>query len=590
MSLRHFTRLVLGCLIVGLTGHAKPTPPNIIVMLADDQGWGDLGIHGHPSIHTPHLDQLAREGASVERFYVQPVCSPTRAEFLTGRHHLRGGVTGVSRGNERLAVRESTIADAFRAAGYATGCFGKWHNGSQGPFHPNARGFDEFYGFTSGHWGNYFDAMMDHNGRVVTGVGYLTDDITTRTLDFMAQSHAVEQPFFAYLAFNVPHSPMQVPDAYWESWRDRNVPAEHRYADQEDRDHSRAALAMVENLDNNVGRVLLALEQLGIAEDTIVVYFSDNGPNGLRWNGELKGRKGSTDEGGVRSPLMIRWPRHIEAQTRISTRVAAIDLFPTLASMAGVKVSSTLPLDGLDLAALLTDGVVPEDANNRLLYHHWSGRFSVRGAHWMLDHSGELFDLTNDPTQLHPVTSQHPEIAADLAQQLAAWRAEINRTAAQSKPAIMVGYPGTPFTTLPARDATLHGALERSNRFPNDSYIRNWTTPSDRLTWEIEVARPGRFAVEVYYTCPEADTGAQVSLAVGNATLSVPVQPGWDPPELGAERDRIPRQESYVKDFRPLHMGEITLPAGPAELVLQCPRIPGDMALDFRLLTLERLD
>ena len=189
--------------------------PNILVILADDQGWGDLSVHGNSNLKTPNIDSLARDGALFERFFVCPVCSPTRAEFLTGRYHPRGGVRGVSTGGERLDLDERTIAQVFHDSGYATAAFGKWHNGTQYPYHPNARGFDEYYGFTSGHWGEYFDPLLDHNGRLVKGSGYLTDDLTDHAIGFITENR--DQPFFCYVPYNVPHSPMQVPDKYYES-------------------------------------------------------------------------------------------------------------------------------------------------------------------------------------------------------------------------------------------------------------------------------------------------------------------------------------------------------------------------------------
>src|SRR5262245_53604932 len=195
--------------------------PNVIVFLADDQGWGDLSAHGNTNLRTPNVDSLARDGARFERFYVCPVCSPTRAEFLTGRYHPRGGVWGVSTGGERLNLDAKTIGDTFKAAGYATACFGKWHNGSQYPYHPNGRGFDEYYGFTSGHWGEYFDPPLQHNGQPVRGKGYITDDLTDHALSFI-DSHR-GQPFFCYVAYNTPHSPMQVPDRWWNRFKDRDL-------------------------------------------------------------------------------------------------------------------------------------------------------------------------------------------------------------------------------------------------------------------------------------------------------------------------------------------------------------------------------
>ena len=208
-------RLLVLLIPVFLTaGISAAERPNVVVILSDDQGWGDFSGNGNSNLSTPHVDSLARDGASVERFYVCPVCAPTRAEFLTGRYHPRGGVRGVSTGEERLDLDETTIADEFRAAGYATGAFGKWHNGMQYPYHPNGRGFDEYYGFCSGHWGQYFDPLLERNGQLLYGEGFCVDDFTNQAMDFIEQSVKRKQPFFAYLPYNTPHSPMQVPDRY----------------------------------------------------------------------------------------------------------------------------------------------------------------------------------------------------------------------------------------------------------------------------------------------------------------------------------------------------------------------------------------
>src|SRR5512145_1394724 len=180
--------------------------PNVVVILADDQGWGDLSVHGNTNLSTPNIDSLAKDGAMFDRFFVCPVCSPTRAEFLTGRYHSRGGVWSTSTGGERLNLDEKTIADSFKAAGYATALFGKWHNGTQYPYHPNGRGFEEYYGFTSGHWGEYFDPPLDHNGRDVRGRGYITDDLTDRAISFLRRNVAAGKPSLCYLACNTPHS------------------------------------------------------------------------------------------------------------------------------------------------------------------------------------------------------------------------------------------------------------------------------------------------------------------------------------------------------------------------------------------------
>ena len=244
--------------------------PNIVLILSDDQGWGDYSASGNINLATPQIDSLARDGAAFEYFYVCAVCSPTRAELLTGRYHTRMGVSSTSRGGERFSADEQTIADVFRAAGYATGAFGKWHSGSQWPYHPNARGFDEFYGFTSGHWGNYFSPQLEHNNRLVKGNGYLVDDLTDNAIDFIKLNR--EHPFFCYIPYCTPHSPMQVPERFWKKFQE---PAAlrmlHHEPDKETVQHTRAALAMCENIDWNVGRVLAALAELGLADNPIVI-------------------------------------------------------------------------------------------------------------------------------------------------------------------------------------------------------------------------------------------------------------------------------------------------------------------------------
>jgi arylsulfatase A-like enzyme len=307
-------------------------PPNVVVFLADDAGWGDFSHSGNPQVRTPHIDSIAREGVTLQRFHVQPVCAPTRAEFLTGRYHPRGGVRGVSTGLERLDLGEKTLADAFRAAGHVTGAFGKWHNGSQWPYHPMGRGFDTYFGHTSGHWGEYMDAPLEEDGRMIRTRGYIVDVCTDRALEFIGRNR--ERPFLCYIPFTTPHSPWRAPESDWERFRDKVITATATDPRQEDLDQTRCALAMMENQDRNVGRVLARLKELGIDGDTLVAYFSDNGPNSMRWNGGMKGRKGSVDEGGVRSVCHLRWPGRLPAGHVVPEITGAIDLLPTLTALA----------------------------------------------------------------------------------------------------------------------------------------------------------------------------------------------------------------------------------------------------------------
>lgn len=562
--------------------------PNVIVILTDDQGWGDLSINGNESIETPHIDQLARDGTRFQHFYVSPVCSPTRAEFLTGRHHVRCGVYSTSEGGERVNADEMMIGEIFKKAGYRTGAFGKWHSGMQHPYHPNARGFDEFYGFCSGHWGNYFSPMLEHNGQLVQGDGYLPDDLTNHAIEFIERDHS--RPFFVYLPYNTPHSPMQVPDRWWDKFKNKEITQEHSKKNNEKIDHTRAALAMCENIDWNVGRLRSKLKELNLEKDTIVVYFSDNGPNGSRWNDGLRGRKGSTDEGGVRSPLVVCWSGVIPAGTVITQVCSAMDLMPTLAELADVEVVGTKPIDGLSVAPLLLNRTTA--LQDRSLVHHWKDKVSVRTQRFRLDYEGRLYDMDVDPGQQVELNDSQPQVVAELQEKADTFRRQM--LSEYGKPydtrPFVVGYDGAHFTQVPARDGVGHGNIKRSNRFPNDSFFENWTTVDDFISWECEVGAAGLYRAEVFYTCPKEDVGSTVELVFGGSAISGEITVAHDPPLTGMENDRFKRTESYVKDFKRMTLGEIQLEEGEGTLMLRAKKIPGDMVMDFRLLLLTRVD
>ncbi len=562
--------------------------PNVVVILTDDQGWGDLSSSGNKNLSTPNIDSLGQDGVSFDRFYVCPVCSSTRAEFLTGRYHPRSGVYGTSSGGERINLDELTIGDTFRAAGYATGAFGKWHNGMQYPYHPNGRGFDEFYGFCSGHWGDYFSPPLEHNGQMVQGEGYLADDLTDKTMAFIESNK--KRPFFAYLPFNTPHGPMQVPDRWWDKFKDNPLTLRHREPEREEIGHTRCALAMCENIDWNVGRILKKLDELKIAENTIVVFFCDNGPNGYRWNGGMKGRKGSTDEGGVRSPLLVRWPKSIKPGRTIPQISAAIDLLPTLANMAGIEVQSKKPLDGFSLVPVFTGR--PEasvERQNRVIFSHWKNRVSVRTQRYRLDSAGRLYDMTNDPGQVADIADQRPVVTARLQNAVNQWKNDVLAGSDIDNRPFVIGHPGSRFTQIPARDGKAHGNIKRSNHFPNCSFFTNWVSTEDSITWDVEVGASGDYEVEIYYTCPQADIGSTVELSLNGSRLRACVVEFHDPPLRGGEHDRVKRKSSYVKSFRSMQLGRMHLEKGQGELKLQAIELPGSQVMDFRQIVLARV-
>lgn len=560
--------------------------PNVIVILTDDQGWGDLSQNGNTNLSTPNIDQLAAEGATFDRFYVCPVCSPTRAEFLTGRYHPRGGVYSTSAGGERLDLDERTIGDTFKAGGYRTAAFGKWHNGMQYPYHPNARGFEEYYGFCSGHWGHYWSPMLDHNGEMVKGNGFIIDDLTDHAIDFIKEDS--NRPFFVYLPYNTPHSPMQVPDRWWNKFKDFELKLHNRDPKKENLQHIRAALAMCENIDHNVGRIMEVLKNSGKSQNTIVVYFCDNGPNGTRWNGDMKGRKGSTDEGGVRSPCIVRWPRAIPAGRKIKVNGAAIDLHPTLAAMAGLRTANQQPLDGKSLAPQLVAKVDPAEKDDRVIVSHWRGRVSAKLGPYRMDNNGALFNLENDPGQRTNIAKIRQIPAGKLKAAIRKYRETVLPGYDDDQRPFVLCHPDYPNTQIPARDGKAKGGIKRSNKFPNSSFFTNWTSTDDSIAWTAEVLSGGRYEAEIYYSCPNGDQGSEIELSFNDSKLSGKVEKAHSSELVGGAEDRVKRAESYEQNWSTMTLGEIDLKPGTGTLTLKATKIPGRSVMDFRLLLLRK--
>ena len=265
-----------------------------------------------------------------------------------------------------------------------------------------------------------------------------------------------------------------------------------------------------------------------------------------------------------------------------------IDLFPTLADLAGIDVEWGKPVDGVSLKPLLLGGGrVPWP--ERRLFSHWGGRVSVRTERFRLDHKGKLYDMRLDPGQAKDISGENTEVAAELRAAVGTWKEEMLPGLKDDKRPFVIGHPGAERTQIPARDGVASGGIKRSNRFPNCSYFSNWKTPEDRITWEVELAQAGEYAVDIYYTCPEGDVGSTVELRLGDAALSGVVGQAHDPPLVGALQDHVVRAESYVKNFRPMRLGTMQLEAGAGELVLRALEVPGGSVMDFRLLMLTRV-
>jgi len=566
----------------------KNDQPNIIIILSDDQGWGDLGFNGNQAVSTPMLDKMAKNGVSFQHFYVSPVCSPTRAEFLTGRYHVRGGVSSTSTGRVRLDLDETTIAQIFKKAGYSTAAYGKWHNGGQAPYHPNSRGFDDFYGFCSGHWGNYFNPILEHNGEITRGKGFITDDLTNHAIDFIGQ-HS-KSPFFLYLPLNTPHSPMQVPESYWAKYKNIELTQKGSIASKENSLHTKAALALSENIDWNVGRLLSRLDQLKLTKNTIVIYFSDNGPNGHRWNDGMKGIKGTTDEGGVRSPLIMQWPGKLKGGTQIKTIASVMDLLPTLADLANIPLDSKKPLDGKSLKPFLLGQPNSYDAD-RMIVNYWNNQSSVRSQNFRLSADGALYNLEEDYHQTKNVANAFPSEYQKLLTVKKNWELEVlSELPKEDKRPLIIGHPDLKLTQLPVSEGLGHGNMKRSNQFPNDSHLTNWLTKEDFISWEVALEKEGNFKIDVYYSCSKDNIGTELSVSFGENSVKNVLKKENNVPLIGMEHDAVPRDESYIKDFISLNLGTIHLKPGKGRLTLMSHNLLKANDLDIKLVTLRRIN
>ena len=589
--LNRFLAGTLALLLWSLAGsalHAQTSGPaerpNVLLVMTDDQGWGDVRVHGNPQIDTPVMDRLAGEGAWFERFYVSPVCAPTRASLLTGRYNLRTGTSWVTRGLETMRPDEVTVAEAFRDAGYATGLFGKWHNGAHYPSDPMGQGFDTFFGFAAGHWNNYFDTHLTYNGEQVETEGYISDVLTDSALAFIDRHR--DEPFFCYVPYNAPHGPFQVPDAYFDRYKARELD-----------DKMAAVYGMVENVDDNLGRLLNKLDEAGLADNTIVLFLTDNGPNGDRYNGDMRGQKGSVHEGGVRVPLFVRWPGHIAPGTVIREIAAHIDLLPTLAELTNVSMPEGPPIDGVSLAPLLRDAQA--SLPDRMLFTHHSRGDSletfpgaVRTPRYRLVREKEgdvwaLYDMLTDPGQHVDVAAEHPEIADSLSAAYDAWFANVTAET-PGRPRIPVGYEAAPQVVLPAPESYFEGeiAFKGGAGWAND-WLTNWTETEDRVWWELDVAEGGVYEVALEYAVAAENAGADVRVSAGDEHVAATVESAHNPEPISSP-DRVPRGEVLEKEWGVLELGTLRLEPGPVRLYVEATSKPGAEALDLKAVRLRQ--
>jgi arylsulfatase A-like enzyme len=554
MFTKGFKKIVLFILLFqSISVHSQ----NIILILTDDQGFGDLGFTGNPYLNTANLDSLAKKGIFFDYFYVSPVCSPTRAELLTGKYHQRSKVISTSQGGERIDLIQTLFPEILKDNGYKTALFGKWHSGQQPPYHPNSRGFDEFYGYCSGHLGSYFDSEIEHNGKLIKSDGYLTDNLIDRSLEFIHKNR--DQPFFLFLSLNTPHSPMQVPDKWWNLYKNRSI--KEARSDYE-LNHTRAAYAMIENIDWNIGRLLDGIENYELQENTTIIFLGDNGPNGNRWNANLKGIKGSTDEGGVRSPLIIYHPK--VKSSRIRSIASSIDIAPTILSLVNINPKE-FEFDGIDLSSLWK---YPERVYDRYLIQYWNGQTSIRSSQFRLSSENKMFDIINDPSQLLEVNNSIEKGKMENIKRNWLDKFPNFDQIVEERPLPII-HTKTPII-LPARESKFDGdELSLSNRWPNDSFIDNWKSDENIIYWPIEVYEDLILEPTIYYTADESSLGTVISIEANESKVEKIITEPFDPLPRGMENDRVPREESYVKDFKEMIFPAIRLKKGVYDLKLR---------------------
>jgi arylsulfatase A-like enzyme len=434
--------IVAGCSVfssrvtTGEGAFADRERPNVIIIMTDDQGYGELGCHGNPILKTPNLDKLHDESTRFTAFHVSPTCSPTRASLMTGRHEFRSAVTHTHSERERLSLDAVTIAEVLSKAGYKTGIFGKWHLGDEEPYQPHNRGFDEVFIHGAGGIGQsykcscgdvpgnkYFDPVIRHNKTFVQTKGYCTDIFFTQALRWIKQNK--DSHFFAYIATNTPHGPHVCSEEYSKPYLDAGLD-----------EKSAAYYGMIANIDDNVGRLVSKMDQWGLAGNTLLIFMTDNG-HSMRnlYNAGMRAHKGTPYEGGTRVPAFFRWPGQIKAGVDIDRLCAHIDLFPTLAELCGATIPAKVRLDGRSLMPLLRNPNARWP--DRHLFIHL-GRWkrgeakeskhkqcAVRSQRFRLVNNQELYDIEKDSGETTNVIDKYPEAAAGMRKAYDQWWDEV---------------------------------------------------------------------------------------------------------------------------------------------------------------------
>ncbi len=532
--------VVIWGLVALLTPAVLAERPNVVLVMTDNQGYGDLGFTGNPVVETPRIDAMARRSARMSRFYVQPVCSPTRACLMTGRYNYRTRVVDTFLGRALMEPKEVTVAEALAAAGYATGIFGKWHLGDNYPMRPQDQGFGTTLVLRGGGFdqpaeppennGRYTDPILFRNGEKVRTEGYCTDVFFREGIAWMKEAVQADRPFFLYLPTNTVHRPWDdVPEALYRKYKNKDLTPvlpddlpDGRVA--EAADNVARIYAMVENIDRNMGRLFEALKAAGVYENTLVIFMMDNGPNTRRYTGRFRGKMLQVYEGGIRSVFFAHWPAALDAG-ETSDRIAAhIDVMPTILDACGVRPPDGVALDGRSLLPLLEGKPVDWPERTLFIQSHRGDRpvryhnMAAIGPRWKLlrssgfrrktppegEPSFELYDIPNDPGETEDLSEERPEVVDRLRKRYDRWFEDVSSTRPNNytPPRIYIGTEHEHPVTLTRQD------------WQN---VRGKTGPRSIGYWRLHVAQ-GR-AYDIRLRFPSRGSRGTAELRIAGRTL-----------------------------------------------------------------------
>lgn len=508
--------LALVCTGCGLEERGPVRGPNIILIITDDQGWAQLGVRGNEILQTPNIDRLASQSVEFTRFYVSPVCAPTRASLMTGRYNYRTGVVDTYLGRAMMHSDEVTLAEMLSEQGYRTGIFGKWHLGDNYPMRPIDQGFQKAVVHKGGGIGQpsdppgnrYFDPILQVNGRPEQFKGYCTDIFFDLALEYIQENR--DRPFFVYVPTNAPHSPYDVPDSYVEPYRKLGLT-----------DKDARIYGMITNIDENLGRLMNKLEAWALVENTILIFMTDNGPTTRHYTAGLRNQKGSVYEGGIRVPFFLRWPARLSAH-KVDHPAAHIDVVPTLLEATGVSKPEGISFDGRSLIPLLRDQesswpervlyIQSHRGNEPELYRNFAAigpRYKLVqplsfGREMPPHPEFELYDILADPGESENIADRHPEIVQHLKTGYEEWFADVSASRGYDPPRIHVGTEHENPVILTRQDWRIVGEDGWG-----DSHLGYW---------EIFVAREGDYEVRFQFGPFERPGRAELKVQGAAAT------------------------------------------------------------------------